>query len=89
MAEIAVLWNRKGQKYSSEKQDKMQIKGNITRDILKYLDYRSKTVDEIWTEMLSKGEGKTLPEVLNELVEACMQGKVAQVAGSYFIKPGL
>ena len=89
LAEIAVLWNRKGQKYSSEKQDKIQIKGNITRDILKYLDYRPKTVDEIWTEMLSKGEGKTLPEVLNELVEACMQGEVAQVAGSYFIKPGL
>ena len=58
-------------------------------NILKYLDYRPKTVDEIWTEMLSKGEGKTLPEVLNELVEACMQGEVAQVAGSCFIKPGL
>lgn len=88
LAEIAVLWNRKGRIPTDTKENVIQKEEKITSGILRYLDYNPKSSEEIWSEMLAKGEGKTLPEVLNQLVELCIQGRAKQVAGNYFIKTG-
>lgn len=87
LAELKVIQNRKGDAVNERlNADVMQEKGNITCGILKHLDYTPKPADEIWTEMIAAGEGKSLPEVLSELIEACISGKAKQVAGNYFIR---
>lgn len=87
LAELKVMQNRKGNIAEEGLQtDSFREKENITHGILKYLDYNPKAADEIWAEMLCAGEGKSLPEVLSELIEACIAGKAKQVAGNYFTK---
>lgn len=87
LAELKVMQNRKGNMAEEGLQvEVFRGKENITYGILKHLDYNPKAADEIWEEMISSGEGKSLPEILNELIEACIAGKAKQVAGNYFTK---
>ena len=87
LAELKVMQNRKGNIAEEGLQtDGFLEKENITCGILQFLDYNPKAADEIWAEMLCAGEGKSLPEVLSELIEACIAGKAKQVAGNYFTK---
>ena len=58
----------------------------ITHGILKYLDFEPRTADEILMQIQAEGEEKTMPEVLNELVEACLEGGARQVAGNCFVR---
>ena len=60
----------------------------ITHGILKYLDFEPRTADEILMQIQAEGEEKTMPEVLNELVEACLEGGARQVAGNCFVRGG-
>lgn len=87
LAELKVMQNRKGNIAEEGLQaEAFREKENITHGILKHLDYNPKAADEIWAEMISSGEGKSLSEILNELIEACIAGKAKQVAGNYFTK---
>lgn len=73
LAELAVLQNRREIGKPREKE-----KGLIT-----ILDFVPKTADQILTELRKTGREAELTEVLEGLMELCLEGKAMQIAGSF------
>ena len=57
-----------------------------TEGILRFLDYHPKSADEILESMEKAGIKISLPQLLNELINLCMEGRAKQVTGNYFIR---
>ena len=72
---------------SDEKIGKMDT-GKTKKDegILKYLDVKPRSADEIHAMRLKKEPKATLPQTLSELVLLCIDGKAVQVGTGYFYK---
>ena len=84
--EVSERKNSRVKQEESLKRENLPGKEKITRGILKYLDFEPRSADEILLQMQAAGEEKTMPEVLNELVEACLAGSAKQVAGNCFVR---
>ncbi len=57
-----------------------------TEGILRFLDYHPKSADEILESMEKAGIKISLPQLLNELINLCMERRAKQVTGNYFIR---
>lgn len=85
LAEMKILENRKtlestGISFGKENSIKEE------KDILDFLDYHPKSVDEIFENMRRDGLVMELPELFAGLIELCMEGKASQAGGSYFFR---
>lgn len=54
--------------------------------LLRFLDVAPKSSDEIFARMKEAGIEMTLPQLLFELIQLCMDGKARQVGGNYFTR---
>ncbi len=79
LAELKMLENRK-------KKKNMDCNKGEEQGLLKWLDYYPKPVDEIMEAVKREDGEMTLPRLMLELVQLCMQGKAEQIGGNYFMK---
>jgi len=79
LAELKMLENRK-------KKNNMDCNKGEEQGLLKWLDYYPKPVDEIMEAVKREDGEMTLPRLMLELVQLCMQGKAEQIGGNYFMK---
>lgn len=87
VAELAVLRNREG-KEKNAGQSKMVLQQEEEKDtgLLGFLDWNPKASDEILDLVQKAGMEMTLPQLLFELIQLCMEGKAKQVGGNYFVR---
>lgn len=55
-------------------------------EVLPFLDYYPKSVDEVAGAMEENGTKAEIPEILGKLIELCINGKAKQISGNYFVK---
>ncbi|MCM1136151.1 MAG: DNA-processing protein DprA, partial [Clostridium sp.] len=63
-----------------------ETRNQTEKEILRFLDYHAKSVDEILGSMRRAGVSIELSQLLDELICLCMEGKAKQVGGNYFVK---
>lgn len=95
ISELAILRNRKGKRKMPDERMPHQEKGKRTEaetaeetenKILDFLDFTPKSSDEILELTGKAGINMTLPQLLFELIQLCMEGKAGQVGGNYFVR---
>lgn len=95
ISELAILRNREGKRKAPDERMPHQEKGKRTEaetaeetenKILDFLDFMPKSSDEILELTGKAGINMTLPQLLFELIQLCMEGKAGQVGGNYFVK---
>ena len=74
-------------KAEHEKEDKSGF-GERAEDeeILRFLDYYPKSVDDIARAMDEKGTVAEIPEIFSKLIGLCIIGRAKQISGNYFVK---
>lgn len=55
-------------------------------EVLRYLDFTPKSIEEILEQIQAEGEEKSLQQLMLELVQLCIAGKAKQTAGHYFYR---
>lgn len=93
-AELTILKNRQGKKSSqgkkvalrTEKAKTLLTEKEEDEGLLKFLDLTPRPVDEIMKKVREDGIEMTLPRLLFELIQLCMEGKAVQAGGNYFSK---
>lgn len=83
LAELKILENRKA---LGEREGVSPKEPSSERGILDFLDYHPRSADEILEGIRRAGSSMSLPELLTELVELCMEGKAMQAGGSFFYR---
>lgn len=95
ISELAILRNREGKRKAPDERMPHQEKGKRTEaetaeetenKILDFLDFMPKSSDEILELTGKAGINMTLPQLLFELIQLCMEGKAGQVGGNYFVR---
>lgn len=95
ISELAILRNREGKRKAPDERMPHQEKGKRTEaetaeetenKILDFLDFTPKSSDEILELTGKAGINMTLPQLLFELIQLCMEGKAGQVGGNYFVR---
>lgn len=93
-AELTILKNRQGEKSSqgkkvalkTEKAKTLLAEKEEDEGLLKFLDLTPRPADEILIKVREAGIEMTLPRLLFELMQLCMEGKAVQAGGNYFSK---
>lgn len=75
---------KKGKKEAEKAKDGEEQ--NPKSDVLRFLDINPKSSDEILKAMQRAGSEITLPRLLFELIQLCMEGRAKQTGGNYFSK---
>lgn len=83
IAELAVLGNRREWGMPKGAQENQE-----EGDVLRFLDYMPRSVDEILEAMHKAGKKTELAELFEELIDLCIMGRARQVSGNYFAKQG-
>lgn len=93
IAELAILRNRGGNRGAQSKtmphqENKKRAEEEAVTEtgILDFLDLNPKSSDEILELAGKAGMDMTLPQLLFELIQLCMEGKAGQVGGNYFVR---
>ena len=92
LAELDILRNRqikKKEKDPGTENGKFEV--TVQREkaqesgLMRGLDFYPKSVDEILEFVQKEDEEMTLPQLMFDLIQLCMQGKAEQVGGNYFV----
>ncbi len=74
-------------KAEHEKEDKSGFGERAEgEEILRFLDYYPKSVDDIARAMDEKGTVAEIPEIFSKLIGLCINGRAKQISGNYFVK---
>lgn len=84
LEELAIMQNRQSGKKTGKEHSESLQEEEATQGFLRFLDYIPRSSDEILEKARGAGMEITLPGLLFELVQLCMEGKARQVSGNFF-----
>lgn len=91
--ELSILKNRGGKGKTGEigkiqltEEKALKRQGGEPPGLLRFLAITPKSSDEILADVLEAGTEMTLPGLLSELIQLCMEGKADRIGGNYFVR---